>query len=382
MAGLLVAAVWLALGLVAFAYAGYPLWLAWRRRRQARPVARKALAAPVTVIVVAHNEEAAIAARLESCFAQDWPAGLLQVLVASDGSTDATAAIVQGWPDPRVRLLAFPERRGKAACLNDAVAASTTPLLVFADVRQPLAPGAIAALVANFHDPEVGAVGGVLKFRDADGFGAGMDAYWRLETFIRTAESALHSSIGVSGALYALRRELWQDLPPGTILDDVLVPMRVVMAGRRVVYEPAAVAWDRPSPHAGAERARKVRTLAGNFQLLRLCPALLDPRRNPLAGRFFCHKILRLCVPALLLVALLGSLVLATGSGFWRGFAGLQLAAYGAAALTLAVPALGRLRLLRLAATFLALNVFVVLGFIAFLRGREGELWQRPVRAP
>jgi cellulose synthase/poly-beta-1,6-N-acetylglucosamine synthase-like glycosyltransferase len=287
------------------------------------------------------------------------------------------SAIVRGFTDPRVRLLEFDRRRGKAACLNDALATCEDEFVVLSDVRQPLDAGAVAFLMENFADESVGAVSGEIAFRTdgATGFGEGVDAYWRYEKFIRQKESDIGSAVGVSGALYALRRKLWQPIPPETILDDVLIPMNVVMKHRRVLFDARAIAWDRPSISASRERVRKVRTLAGNFQLLALRPALLVPWRNPLFTQFVCHKLLRLVVPLALVLALVASGILSTRGTAWAAVFAAQLGCYGIALIGLAVPALCRWLPVKLLTTFLALNAFVVLGFLSFLFDRDAHLW-------
>lgn len=363
---------------IAFTYAGYPLLLEWVARRRERPVRRAPSHAPVTVVIVAHNEADRIGAKLENCLAQDYP-GVLRIVVASDGSTDATNAIVRRHADRNVYLFAFPERRGKAACLNDVLKACLDGFVVFCDVRQRLEPQAISALLANFADPEVGAVSGELAFEagSVDGFGEGIDAYWRYEKWIRRNEARIDSVVGVSGALYAMRRELWQPIPAKTILDDVLVPMNVVLQGRRVVFEPDAIAWDRPSTQAAQERRRKVRTLAGNFQLPALRPALLSPWRNRLFVQFFCHKLLRLCVPLLMFFALLSNLLLARHhERLWVLLLLAQIAAYALALYGMRSNALRRWRPVRLLASFFQLNLFVVQGFVEFLTNRDAHRWR------
>ncbi len=402
----------LAAAFVVYTYAGYPLAIhalgRWRQRgapigpitaqitaQSADPLADPlgdALgdAPAVVVIIVARHEAERIAAKIASCLALEHPADRLSVLVAIDGPDEATAAAVRACADPRVRLLAFDRHRGKAACLNDAVAASTEPVLLMTDARQRLDPAALRHLLAALRQPGVGAVSGELMFEvaDDDGVGQGIDAYWRYEKFIRRAESAAGSVVGVTGALYAIRRAAYQPIPAGTILDDVLIPMRAVMAGWRVGFESRAMAWDRPSQSLEQEQRRKIRTLAGNLQLVELEPGLLDPRRNPILVAFLSHKLFRLAVPFALLALLIGSAVLAPSrTGFALLLAG-QLAGYALAVAATRLPALRRWLPARLASTFLTMNVSALRGVFAWLRGDGLALWgagepsppSRPVR--
>lgn len=363
---------------ILFTYAGYPIVLAFAARWFPKPILREPCAAPVTIVIVAYNEAARIAGKIRSCLAQDHP-GIVRVLVASDGSDDGTNEIVEALDHPNVYLFGFPERRGKAACLNDAVAACGDDFLVFTDVRQPLERDAVSQLLANFADPTIGAVSGELAFEadSIEGFGEGMDVYWRYEKFIRQKESAIGSVVGVSGALYALRRSLWKPIPSQTILDDVMIPMNVVMRGKRVVFEPRALAWDRPSTEADQEQRRKVRTLAGNFQLFALRPDFLLPGHNPLFVQMLCHKVLRLLVPLLMVTALLSSALLARHhERLWVILLAAQLCAYALAAAGIASAALRRWRPIRLLAAFSQLNLFAVLGFIEFVSNKDAHRWR------
>ena len=366
-----------ALGIV-FTYAGYPLIMAVLARLRPHKVLRSTLEVGVTIIMVAFNEEVRIAEKIRNCLTQSHPRSLLRLLVVSDGSDDRTNAIVEEFAADGVRLLAFAERRGKAACLNDAVAAASDDLLVFCDVRQTLDDDAVAHLLENFADDEVGAVSGELAFRsdEISDFGEGVDAYWRYEKFIRQQEATFASVVGVSGALYAMRRGLWQPIPDSTILDDVLIPMNVVTQGRRVVFDQRAIAWDRPSNAAADEKRRKVRTLAGNFQLFVQQPRFLLPGRNPLFLQLICHKLLRLLVPLMMLVALLSNAALARQGGFWRVTLLVQIAVYGLAIVAILSATLRQNRLLRLLAAFFQLNGFVVLGLIEFLSNRDAHRWR------
>ena len=257
------------------------------------------------------------------------------------------------------------------------MAACTEEVIFFNDARQRLDPDALKHLVESLSDPAVGAVSGELMFEkdDASGFGEGVDAYWRYEKFIRRTESQIDSVVGATGAIYAIRRECFQPIPPQTILDDVLIPMQVVMQGRRVLFDGRALAFDRPSQHVAQERARKVRTLAGNFQLLRLRPAVLLPWRNRILFEFLSHKVARLLAPLGLLGTLVSSAWLAPVSAFFAAAFVVQAVGY-ALAVWGGTTAVGRRsRLARIAHAFVALNWFVVLGFAQFASNRQSHLW-------
>lgn len=324
---------WAALVVACYTYLGYPLLIAaWARLRPRRP--RSAQITPtVSIIIAAHNEEARIAAKLESCFALDYPQERLEVIVASDGSTDNTDRIVEHLRafHTNLRLVKLDRQRGKAAALNAAVAAAQGELVIFTDARQALRPDAARALVAGFADETVGAVSGELVFVDERSRPqmGGIGFYWRYEKWLRKQEAVVHSLCGATGALYAIRRELIGVLPEGLILDDVMIPMRAVLAGYRTIFASNAVAYDYIAENPEAEFARKVRTLCGNYQLLAFEPRLLDPRANPIFVQFFSHKVMRLIAPFSLIALLAANLFLL--SGFYLCCFALQMAWYALA---------------------------------------------------
>jgi cellulose synthase/poly-beta-1,6-N-acetylglucosamine synthase-like glycosyltransferase len=369
-------ACWASALLLAHVFVGYPLLMALWARVRPRPVARGTWLPTVSIVVAVHDGEKYIRTKLANLQGLDYPPELIDIVLACDGCHDHTVAIARRSTDARLTVLDFPNRRGKAACVNDAVALTRGEVVLMTDIRQRLSPCALKELVANLADPEVGAVGGELHMENVrTGFAQGVDFYWRYEKMIRHAESTAGSMIGVTGAIYAIRRSLFKPLPPGTVLDDVLVPMRVAAQGKRVVFEPRAMAWDQPSQEPEAERRRKIRTLAGNYQLLQLAPWLLSPFRNPLWFCFMSHKVLRLLAPWLIV-----TLFLSTGFLFNRhpmyaaAFCGLGLGAalVGAARLR---PRLGTWMPARIAVAFFYLNLFAAQALLAFARNRRLHLW-------
>jgi cellulose synthase/poly-beta-1,6-N-acetylglucosamine synthase-like glycosyltransferase len=277
-----------------------------------------------------------------------------------------------------VRLLRVPGPSGKAAALNRAVPEARGEVLVLGDTRQSFAVDAVRKLLRNLAEPGVGAVSGEL-FIDESGTGGstrGVGAYWRYEKAIRRAESAFDSTVGVTGAIYALRKELYRPLDPRTIIDDVAIPMEAVLQGYRVVFEPAAHAFDRASPDDAREYRRKVRTLSGNYQLVFLRPALLNPLRNRLFFQLVSHKLMRLAVPWLLLLLLLSSLLLAAlGAGlFYLGALLAQLAFYLLALLGRIAGA--RTPLLGVPYSFVLLNLAAAAALFGFLLGTERASWR------
>lgn len=363
----------LALG---YTFAGYALVMWLRARFAPRPVDAADWQPRVDLVMVAYNAAAELPAKLDNLRTLDYPADRLRIHVASDGSEDLTPVLLRDCDDPRITAHVFPQRRGKSACLGDLLAGLDGEIVVFTDVRQRLDADAIRALLRPLADPTVGAVSGELMFERGDGdFAGGVDFYWRYEKLIRRSEADSGSVVGVSGALYAARRTLLPQVPPGLILDDLWIPLQIARGGARVVFASDARAWDRPSGDAEIEARRKRRTLAGNFQLIAREPSLLLPWTHPLGWRLWGHKWLRLLAPWLLLAALLANAKLALDSTRWTLLLLAHLAFYAAALAGLWRPALTRHLPLRIATTFVRMNGYAVLGLVDFLRGGSSHLW-------
>lgn len=367
---------WSAALLLGYTYAGYPALVLALARACRRPVRRGTGQPAVTVVMTVYNGAGDLAAKLDNLSSLDYPPGRLDIVVACDGCSDASASIARAHAGSPVTVLEYAERRGKAACLNDAVAVASGELLLMVDVRQRVEADALRRLVTCLGDAEVGVAAGELCFEDPEtGFAAGVDAYWRYEKAIRLAESASGSTIGVSGALYAVRRRLFPVLPAGTVLDDVYVPMHVLRAGHRVVLEAGAVAWDRPSTSSAIERGRKLRTLAGNYQLVALAPWLLVPGVNPAWLRFASHKLLRLLSPWLVLAFAAASIPLAGQHGIYMlAAAGLLLFAM-LVVLARIVPPVAKLLPVRIASAFAHMNLYAAQAFFTWIGSRRLHLW-------
>lgn len=359
----------MALAMLFATYVGYPVATVLRARMRPTPTEERPQwedeLPTVSCIVAAHDEGESLVAKVRNLLELDYPREKLEVVIADDGSTDGSALAASALDPERVRVVRTAHRGGKAQALAKAVPEASGELLVLCDVRQRFDDQAVRELVRPFVDPEVGAASGQLLLDGARGPGA----YWRYESMIRRAEAKVDSTVGVSGSIYAIRRALFPDgLPSSLILDDVYVPMSVVLAGYRVVHVERAKAYDAELSMED-EFPRKVRTLAGNYQLLALMPALLDPSRNRLFWPFFWHKVARLLCPWALAVTFVAS---ALAPGPWaRGLFVAQLAFYALALLgKLVGPKAGRLA--SICHAFVALHVAAVAGLFAFLRGASG----------
>jgi poly-beta-1,6-N-acetyl-D-glucosamine synthase len=362
---------WLCLALISYAYFGYAVWLWLCVRFRSRPLRREPLTPSVSIVIAARNEEANLPAKLGNLHLLDYPQELLEIVIASDGSTDRTASILREQGSRMIAVI-LDESNGKARALNEAVKQATGEILVFLDARQFVGSDAISELTSCFADPTVGAVSGELLLESSEGRSEdALGIYWKIEKIVRKLESASGSVVGVTGAIYAIRRELYTEIPAGTILDDVFVPMNVARMGKRVVFQPSAIARDRLFSAKGKEFSRKVRTLTGNYQLLRLAPWLLSPA-NPLLFRFISHKLLRLLVPLLLLLMLMASAV--AGGPIYRTIFWLQVLFYASAVFGTLIPSVKQFKLVGIASTFVMLNAAAALAFYNFAAGRK-KVW-------
>lgn len=367
---------WVSLALCAYTYIGYPLIARVLAALFARGVRKGPMEPLVSFIIAGYNEESVIAAKLENTIGLDYPAGRFQVIFASDGSTDSTVTMARRFEDKGVVVLHNEGRRGKVSAINDAVSIASGEVLVFSDCRQRFDSSAVRALVENFNDPSVGAVSGEL-FIGLTGDGkASKASYWEYEKSVRRSEAAFGSVMGVTGAIWAIRRSVFEPYPANIILDDLYQPMRAVLKGYRVVFENGARAYDVASKRTKDEIRRKARTIAGNWQVFFSMRGLFDPRQNRAVFQFISHKVLRVLVPFFLLVALTANIFL-IDQFLYRVlfysqvlFYGLCLASVGAANFGL------RSGVISLFHLFTVLNYSAVAGFVNFITGRQGVIWK------
>ena len=366
-----------ALALVLYTYAGYPIAVAvWARIAPRKRLPESGTYEPsVSVCISVYNGAAFVGPKLESLQALDYPRDKLEIIVFSDGSNDSTEALVRDYAkaDPRISLLSSQERKGKPAAVNRLREAATGEVLVMTDIRQPLSADSVRELVRPLQDPTIGCVSGLLVLAGNTGAGA----YWRYEKAIRGSESRLGWMVGVSGSLYAVRKADLAELPDDVLLDDMFVPLSVAGRSRKsIVLSPRAEAYD-DACDDDREFSRKVRTLAGNYQLVAKLPWLLLPGKNPVWFAIVSHKLLRLVCPWALVALFLASAPLAFDTNlppawltFFRALFLGQLAFYALAALG---PFAGKLG--SLARTFVVLNVAALVGLWRFMRGTQAVTW-------
>jgi cellulose synthase/poly-beta-1,6-N-acetylglucosamine synthase-like glycosyltransferase len=337
-------------------------------------VRRETIFPCVTIVLAVRNEQNKLPAKLQNLALLDYPAERVEMIVVSDGSTDDTNRILAEWQARNRRAVILSDHRGKDVALDRGVAEALGEIVVFTDARQIIAPDALKNLVANFADRSVGGASGelVIAERSTATSSQGVGLYWRMEKKVRYWESLSGSTVGATGAFYAVRRSLIAALPEGTILDDVYIPLQVVQQGFRVVFEPRAIATDDLTPGPRKEFRRKVRTLTGNYQLLRLSPWLLT-RANPVRFEFVCHKLLRLLTPFALVSLFVASLLLMEAP--YRVVLAIELIFTGLAAVAMLRPKHVFLsRLADAALAFLVLNTAAAVAFYYFV-SRKKQIW-------
>ena len=377
----------LSLAGVFYAYVIYPIFIWGASRLAASSVpsggSRGEALPTVAILVAANNEERWIEERIANALAVDYPAELLTVVIASDGSEDRTNELVRDWAekDPRVKLLAYEHRRGKATTLNDAMTQIDSEVVAFSDANTMYEPEALRKLVSWFPDEQVGVVCGRLVLHDP-ATGNNVDGlYWRYETFVKKCEAKLGGLLGANGAIYAIRRRYFTPIPSNTIIDDFMIPLLAKLQHScQLVYEASAVAHEETPPSIGDEFKRRARIGAGGFQSLVTLWPLLSPRYGWTAVAFWNHKVLRWCVPVLLFVGFAGNLLLLHVPFFQLTFA-IQVVFYAIAIAGMwtagqSLPA----KLARAASLFCSMNAALAVGLWNCLFVRQRGTWRRTVR--
>jgi glycosyltransferase involved in cell wall biosynthesis len=369
-------AFWLSLALVGYTYVGYPLIMLALARWNSRRWLREQRVRPVSVIMAVHNGARLLREQMAHLLTLDTEY-VREVIIVSDGSNDGTEKILGGTLDARVLPIILREQGGKAAALNHGIAAASGEILLFIDIRPRVVEGAVAELMSNFADPKVGCVAGELLL-NTEGQDATASAvsgvYWKYEQGIRNCEAAWDSPVGVYGGFYAVRRELATVFPAGIILDDMFQPLAIVRQGYRSVLDRSACVVDRWPDKVAGEFQRKVRTLAGNYQLVAQAPWVLG-FGNRLWFQLVSHKLMRLVVPYLFVVLLVSATWLGIDSLAWRWIAAAQWAFWLAAVLALRIKIPVIHRIAAPASALLVLNVAAVAGLYKFLF-TAGPLWK------
>lgn len=381
---------WTSLVIVFYSYLGYGILICLlvqlkrlfnNKKNDASPFSRP----PVSLVIAAFNEEEYIEQKLKNTLEIDYPPELLEIVVITDGSTDATTMLVK--KNYRVRLLHRPERRGKVAAMNRAINYVSAPIVIFCDANTDLNPDCINAIVRHYNDPEVGAVAGekIVTGKDGRAAGEGEGLYWKYESFLKRMDSEFYSTVGAAGELFSIRTALFEKAPEDTIIEDFVQSLKVCIKGYVVRYEPRAFAAEGPSESIREEMKRKVRITAGAFQAMGMLKELFNVFRFPvLSFQFISHRILRWTLCPLSLVTLLISnifLAFSSDGEFYHLFLIAQLVFYSLAITGWIFARQNiRLKFIFIPFYFSFMNVAVFLGFARFVRKRQTVLWEKAAR--
>jgi cellulose synthase/poly-beta-1,6-N-acetylglucosamine synthase-like glycosyltransferase len=367
---------WSSFAFMAWTFVGFPLTLMARARFAPQPTLTADITPSLSILIAAHNEIAVIGERLQNIASIDYPRDRIETIVASDGSTDATDDLVKEWAahDPTLRLLRLP-RAGKAAALNAAAGVARGELLVFTDANTEFAPDALRALVRPFADPSVGCVAGDQVYTHR-GDASGERGYWRIDRWLKQAESAAGNAVSATGAIYAIRRSLYTAIPDG-VTDDFAISTGVILRGYRLIFVPGAIAYEPVVPGHVEAYGRRVRIITGGFRALALRSALFNPYQFGFyAIELISHKLLRRLVGIPLVGLLLASLSLRRSRPYGVA-AAVQTLFYGLAIIGVlsAHTRVGRMRVLSLPAFFCISNVASAHGLVNFIRGTRISTW-------
>jgi hypothetical protein len=371
---------WTAVGLVGYAYLGYPCALAALASFRRLRVVKRPVTPFVSFIITAHNEEARIADKLENTLRQDYPADRWEIIVASDSSTDGTDTIAAAYA-PRVRVVRAVERRGKEAAQRLAIECARGEVLVFSDVATALEPHGVRSIAGNFSDPSVGCVSSVDRFVDERGRVSGEGAYVRYEMLLRTLETQVNSLVGLSGSFFAARREVCARWAPDR-QSDFSTLLNAVQLGYRGVLDPGTRGHYRTLADPNREFQRKVRTVVRGIAVLAAHVGMLNPIRYGLfSWQLASHKLCRWLVPFAMMLALFTSAALASSSIVYRAAFIVQTIFYVAAL------AGGRTRIaaFRLPWFLVISNLAVLVAWFRYARGERIVTWspsERPAVLP
>ncbi len=374
---------WIFMGLIVYCYFGYPLLLMCVAKFFEQPVAKQYIEPTISVVISLFNEEDVIEKKIRNLISLNYPREKVEILIGSDGSNDRTVSIVQQWTKENIQVFDFKERRGKMMTINDLVAKARNEIIVFTDARQVFEKNVLRELTANLADAKVGCVSGELIFSDKDNPTAkGINLYWNYEKFLRFQESKIHSMLGATGAIYAIRRELYTPVPREVVLDDMFIPLKIIQQGFRAVIDGAAKAYDEVASSPKEEHRRKARTLYGNYQIFGLFKGLFNPFKSPVALQFFSHKFLRVMVPFMMILVLaLNSFML--DQNLYKNVFILQIIFYimasvGALARYSSHAMLGPIKkACYVPYVFCLLNFSALSGFFRFIFAKQDITWQK-----
>jgi biofilm PGA synthesis N-glycosyltransferase PgaC len=376
---------WISTGILFYTYAGYGalLFLFMNRKKQLPALTSDELP-PVTIVVAAYNEEEVIVEKIRNTLAVNYPQDRLQVLFITDGSTDDTPKLVEGFTN--IRLMHQPVRQGKAAALNRAMTEVTTPFVVFTDANTLINPDSLTKIMRHYADPKVGGVAGEKKIfhhQESSAVETGEGIYWKYESFHKKLDAQFYSVIGAAGELFSIRTELYPRLPENTIVDDFMISLHICLEGYRMEYEPEAYATESASASMREEAKRKIRISAGSFQAMSRLRPLLNPFHRPrLFIQYLSRRVFRwtLC-PVLLLTCFFSNLLLVSHGSFYGAVFILQCLFYFMAGIgALLANKNVRIKIFYLPYYFVFMNLATFLGFLRYIRGHQSAMWEKALR--
>jgi poly-beta-1,6-N-acetyl-D-glucosamine synthase len=370
--------------LVIYCYLGYPFLIYLFSKCAPNPVYKSPIYPTVSVIISAYNEEDVIQRKLNNLLNMDYPFEKMEIRIASDGSSDRTNEIIKGFHDPRLHFTVHNQRQGKILTIAELVRQSKSEIIVFNDARQILDRDAINRLVENFADDKVGCVSGELIFNAKEGGTAqGINLYWKYEKFIRFCEAQVHSMMGATGAIYAIRRELFVPGPSHIVLDDMYVPFKIIEQGYRAIWVDTAFAYDNVADTPQEEYRRKTRTLFGNYQIFLFFPGLFNPLKSPIAIQLFSHKFLRVIIPFILIAIFILTCIVSYENLQFIHLLTLQIIFYVMAAIG-ALVCHSQDKVMKLISkvcyipyVFCLLNFTALIGFFRFIKSKQEGIWEK-----
>jgi len=368
---------WFSLITIIYVYLLYPVLVYIMSFLYKKPLGGKYSYPYLSILLAAHNEEKNMERKIKSLLEIDYPQERFEILIGSDGSTDKTNEITTKLMNEKIKFFSQQKRQGKPGILNLLAEKANGEILVFTDARQRLDKNALKELVKHFSDQKIGSVSAELIYENEDHnnkTGSGVGLYWKYEKFIRKSEARMGSMLGATGALYAIRRELFPKLPQDLILDDIYIPMKIVERGFRAIMDPKAKVYDRVFLNPKGEFLRKTRTLAGNFQLVYYLGHLFNPLKGKISWQFFSHKFLRVVV-SFLLILLFVSNILILGSTFYQVIFILQAAFYLMALLGFLFKR--KIRIFDVPYMFCVMNSASLVGLYKLLSRKQNAIWQK-----
>jgi len=368
---------WMSVGLVAYAYLGYPLLLWGLSLIRFRRVSKADITPSVTFIITAYNEQSRIAGKLENTLKLRYPISRLKVVVASDCSSDRTDEIVKSYADQGIQLVRASVRKGKEAAQKLAVEVAKGEIFVFSDVATILPEHSVSNIVKNFNDPTVGCVSSVDRFVDQDGQASGEGAYVRYEMFLRSLETRVNSLVGLSGSFFAARREVCKGAWSDDLQSDFNTVLNSMQMGLRGVSDPDSIGYYKNIADERKEYDRKVRTVLRGISVFMRSLTLANPFRHAIfAWQLVSHKLCRWLVPFGMMTAFVSNAILALSSPWYAMLFSIQALFYAVALAGILWKPLLRLPIIKLASFFLLVNASIFQAWIRYWSGERLVAWE------